>query len=104
MPLAYSARVIIFCSLADVEQQQVGQLIGLHAIARVDAVLQTAAKVLKELLVGLAVVVTHILKVGGNLLFHTLGDGLAADVFCCSVSREMLSDTSAESTTPRTKL
>ena len=71
------------------EQQQVGELIGLHAIARVDAVLKTAAKVLKELLVGLTVVVTHILKVGGNLLFHALGDGLELTVLLQRLARDV---------------
>ena len=71
------------------EQQQVGELIGLHAIARVDAVLKAAAKVLKELLVGLAVVVTHILKVSGDLLFHTLGDGLELTVLLQRLARDV---------------
>ena len=71
------------------EQQQVGKLIGLHAIARVDAVLKAAAKVLKELLVGLAVVVTHVLKVGGNLLFHALGDGLELTVLLQRLTRNI---------------
>ena len=71
------------------EQQQVGELIGLHAIARVDAVLKTAAKVLKELLVSLAVVVTHILKVGSDLLFHTLGDGLELTVLLQRLTRNI---------------
>ena len=71
------------------EQQQVGELIGLHAIARVDAVLKAAAKVLKELLVGLAVVVAHILKVGGYLLFHTLGDGLELTVLLQRLARDV---------------
>ena len=71
------------------EQQQVGELIGLHAIARVDAVLKTATKVLKELLVGLAIVVAHILKIGGNLLFHTLGDGLELTVLLQRLARDV---------------
>ena len=58
------------------EQQQVAQLVGLHAVAGVDAELKAAAEVLEELLVALAVVGLHLLELGGDLLFHAQGDGL----------------------------
>ena len=72
-----------------VEQKQVGELVCLHAIARIDTVLKATTKVLKELLVRLAIVIAHILQIGRDLLLHALGNGsqlaillqsLAADV------------------------
>ena len=48
------------------EEQQVGEVGGGSAVAVVDAKLQAAAKVLEELLVGLAVVAHH----GGQLVVH----------------------------------
>ena len=57
------------------EKQEVGKLVRFSAVGTVDSKLESPAKVLKELLVGGAVVVTHGLKLGCNLLFNAPGNG-----------------------------
>ena len=57
------------------EQKQVRQVSGLRAVGVVDAKLEPTAKVAKELLVSLAVVVTHVLELGVNLLLDAAGNG-----------------------------
>ena len=73
------------------EEQQAGELVLLHAIAGVDAVLEAAAEVAEELLVRLTVGVAHGLELGGDLLLDAALHGgelavllqrLAADVQC----------------------
>ena len=57
------------------EKQEVGKLVRFGAIGTVDSKLESPAKVLKELLVGGTVVVTHGLKLGRDLLFNAPGNG-----------------------------
>ena len=71
----YSSSVTIFSSRGGVEQQQVGQLVLLHAVAGVDAELQAASEVLEERLVRSAVLIAHVGQVGLDLLLHLVGDG-----------------------------
>ena len=74
------------------EQQQVGELVGLHAIARVDAELEAAAKVLKERLVGLAVLVAHLFELARHALLHALGNGLELAVLLERLARDVQRD------------
>ncbi len=75
--------------LGAVEQQQVGQLVLEHAVAGVDAVLQAAAEVLEELLVGGAVVLQHLLQLAGDLLLHLAGDGVQLVVLLQRLTRDV---------------
>ena len=75
--------------LGAVEQQQVGQLVFEHAVAGVDAILQAAAEVLEELLVGGAIVLQHLLQLAGDLLLHLAGDGVQLVVLLQRLTRDV---------------
>ena len=75
--------------LGAVEQQQVSQLVFEHAVAGVDAVLQAAAEVLEELLVGGAVVLQHLLQLARDLLLHLAGDGVQLVVLLQRLTRDV---------------
>ena len=62
--------------LGGVEQQQILELLLLHAVGRVDAELQTAAEVLEEAFVLLAIVVAQFDELLLDLLLNAAGDGL----------------------------
>ncbi len=75
--------------LGGIEQQQVGQRVLVHAVAGIDAVLQRAAEIVEELLIGLAIVVAHTGQVGNNLLLDAAGDGLQLAVVLQRLARDV---------------
>ncbi len=74
------------------EEQQAGELVLLHAVAGVDAVLEAAAEVLEELLVGLAVAIAHGLELGGDLLLDATGHDLELAVLLQGLARDVQRD------------
>ena len=74
------------------EEQEVSQLVGLLAVALVDAELEAAAEALEELLVGVAVLVAHGLELGRDLLLDAVGDGVKLAVLLQRLARDVERD------------